>query len=177
MNSVLLLSSKNKNTIKSGRPVKEYDQIVRKYGDAQPMTGRLKEHEEKQKRQKENLKEYLLNVILYSERETDKYDDVEDAKREKARAKAYGVRYNKSLTQVYSGQVDVDIKEMLSERLKYTSSISGEKSYYRILEKHESIIDFLNHYTGKLLTISNAALSRPPTEYEKEEFIELKRKK
>ena len=62
---------------------------------------------------------------------------------------------------------------MLSERLKYTSSISGEKSYYRILEKHESIIDFLNHYTGKLLTISNAALSRPPTEYEKEEFLDM----
>ena len=106
------------------------------------MTGRLKDYEEKLKRQKENLKEYLLNVILYSERETDKDDDVEDAKREKARAKSYGVRYNKSMTQVYSGQVDVDIKEMLSERLKYTSSISGEKSYYRILEKHESIIDF-----------------------------------
>ena len=56
LNNVSLLSSKNENTIKSGRPVKEYDQIVRKYGDAHPMTGRLKNHEERIKRQKENLK-------------------------------------------------------------------------------------------------------------------------
>jgi len=40
-NAVVLLSSKNKNTIKSGRVEKEYEKLMVKYTDAEPMTGRL----------------------------------------------------------------------------------------------------------------------------------------
>ena len=43
LNATILLSSTNKNTIKSGRAEKEYDKIISKYGTAKPMTGRLKE--------------------------------------------------------------------------------------------------------------------------------------
>ena len=41
LNATLLLSSTNKNTIKSGRAEKEYNKIVDKYSEAYPMTGRL----------------------------------------------------------------------------------------------------------------------------------------
>ena len=47
LNNVVLLASKNKNTIKSGRPVKEYNKIIDKYEEAKPITGRLKKEEEK----------------------------------------------------------------------------------------------------------------------------------
>ena len=47
LNNVLLLSYKNKNTIKSGRAIKEYNQIVNKYDEKEPMTGRLKKEVEK----------------------------------------------------------------------------------------------------------------------------------
>jgi F0F1-type ATP synthase alpha subunit len=50
LNNVLLLSSKNKNTINSGRAIKEYNQIVNKYDEKEPMTGRLKNEVEKIKK-------------------------------------------------------------------------------------------------------------------------------
>ena len=161
LNSVLLLSSKNKNTIKSGRPVKEYDQIVRKYGDAQPMTGRLKEHEEKQKRQKENLKQYKLDVILYIENDKNddnpKDGDDENVRRQKAHAKALGVRYNSALKQTYVGQVNVDINEMFSDRLVDDESDNAKKSFDSIIKRHGSINNFLNLYQSRLLTIVEEA--------------------
>ena len=59
LNNVLLLASKNKNTIKSGRAISEYDQIVRKYGDAHPMAGRLKKYK---KKRLNNKKRTLKNI-------------------------------------------------------------------------------------------------------------------
>jgi septation ring formation regulator EzrA len=41
LNATILLSSKNKNTIKSGRPEREYQKLMTKYVEAEPMTGRL----------------------------------------------------------------------------------------------------------------------------------------
>ena len=42
LNATKLLASTNKNTIKSGKADKAYNTIIEKYGEAQPMTGRLK---------------------------------------------------------------------------------------------------------------------------------------
>jgi hypothetical protein len=41
LNATIQLASKNKNTIKSGRPEREYQKIMTKYIEAEPMTGRL----------------------------------------------------------------------------------------------------------------------------------------
>ena len=41
LNAAILLASKNKNTIKSGRAEKEYQKIMVKYTNAESMTGRL----------------------------------------------------------------------------------------------------------------------------------------
>ena len=46
LNTTLTLSSKNKITISSGRPIKEYNKIINKYQDSTPITGRLKKEEE-----------------------------------------------------------------------------------------------------------------------------------
>ena len=58
LHNVLLLSSKNKNTINSGRAIKEYNQIINKYDEKEPMTGRLNKQEEKIK------KNHQINGIL-----------------------------------------------------------------------------------------------------------------
>ena len=50
LNAVAWLASENKNIIKSGKPEREYLQLVQKYENAQPMIGRLKDiniHEDK----------------------------------------------------------------------------------------------------------------------------------
>jgi len=46
LNAPLLLASTNKNKIKSGKADKAYNNIVEKYGEAQPITGRLKREAE-----------------------------------------------------------------------------------------------------------------------------------
>ena len=50
INFVLLLSSKNKNTINSGKQEREYQRIITKYSEAEPMTGRLNRQIEQRKR-------------------------------------------------------------------------------------------------------------------------------
>ena len=46
LNTTLALSSKNKITITSGSPIKEYNKIINTYQDSTPITGRLKKAEE-----------------------------------------------------------------------------------------------------------------------------------
>ena len=41
LNATLLLASTNKNTIKSGRALKQYAKVIDKYSNALPITGRL----------------------------------------------------------------------------------------------------------------------------------------
>jgi len=41
LNATLLLASTNKNTIKSGRALKEYETVIDKYSNALPITGRV----------------------------------------------------------------------------------------------------------------------------------------
>ena len=62
LNTTLLLASTNKNTIKSGKADKAYNNIVEKYGEAQPITGRLKREAEavksKIKKQSNNTRKF-----------------------------------------------------------------------------------------------------------------------
>ena len=57
LNTVMLLASKNKNTIKSGRADKEYNKVMNKYDLALPMTGRLeRQRQEKQRSTQRTVK-------------------------------------------------------------------------------------------------------------------------
>ena len=149
LNATLLLSSTNKNTLKSGRAEKEYGKIISKYSTAKPMTGRLKESykESKETIKKKNFKEYLLDVILYVKNpKSDEpgLDDTEQVRREKKRAKAYGVRYHDALKQVWIGQVNVNIAEMFSDRLVYDQEENGGNQFWEIIRNYGSLEKILD---------------------------------
>ena len=66
LNVTLLLASTNKNTIKSGKADKAYNNIVEKYGEAQPITGRLNREAEalKAKARKNNNTRKLKRIFI-----------------------------------------------------------------------------------------------------------------
>ena len=64
LNSIMLLSSRNKHTINSGRPQKEYEKIVSKYGTALSMTGRLE-----RERQQEEFRTFSATILLFKDAE------------------------------------------------------------------------------------------------------------
>ena len=67
INLVLLLSSKNKNTINSGKQDREYNKIITKYSEAEPMTGRLNRQIEQRKR-KLTTTGVQFNFVAFSEK-------------------------------------------------------------------------------------------------------------
>jgi hypothetical protein len=79
LNATLLLSSTNKNTLKSGRAEKEYSSIINKYGEAQPITGRLKRQEEEVKKKVE--RNTRIKGILKEGRKINKSIDLESEKK------------------------------------------------------------------------------------------------
>ena len=180
LNTTLALASSNKNTSK--RAEKEYNQLVAKYDQATPMTGRLKRQAEENKKQSEetkrkNFKEYLLDVLLYvknPEHEDEiKVNDSAEVRHGKKMAKAYGVRYYGALKQIYAGQVNVNTAEMFSDRLHYDENHGGNLSFWSIIKKHGSINSFLNKYRGRLLTIYDKAKLTLITEDDKRDFEDM----
>jgi len=142
------------------------------------MTGRLKESykESKETIKKKNFKEYLLDVILYVKNpKSDEpgLDDTEQVRREKKRAKAYGVRYHDALKQVWIGQVNVNIAEMFSDRLVYDQEENGEKKFWEIIRNYGTIEKFIRHYNNRLLTIEEDAKLMPITDEERRDFFHM----
>ena len=90
LHATILLSSTNKNTIKSGRAEKEYSGIINKYGEAQPITGRLKRQEEEVKKKVE--RNTRIKGILKEGRKINKSIDLESEKKKLRRktARFYG---------------------------------------------------------------------------------------
>ena len=88
LNATKLLASTKKNTINSGKADKTYNTTIDKYGEAQPMTGRLKNSykESEESTIKKNAKEYLLDIILYIKNaasDEPNPDDTEEVRRNK----------------------------------------------------------------------------------------------
>jgi hypothetical protein len=70
-NAVMLLASRNKHTIKSGRPDKAYDSIVAKYSEAEPMIGRL---ERERSRKNEPYNTFSATILLFRQEADDERD-------------------------------------------------------------------------------------------------------
>ena len=114
------------------------------------MTGRLNNSykESKESIIKKNSKKYLLDVILYIKNTTSDEpspNDTEEVRRHKKRAKAFGVRYNDALKQIFAGQIDVDIADMIyNETLTYDTYINGKNSFWSIIQHHKTVLNFFH---------------------------------
>ena len=102
LNATILLSSKNKNTVKSGRPEREYQKIMTKYVEAEPMTGRLTrelEHELKLG-DHEKVNTYIQIVI----------------KSEKTDANGVETRYFKNIFAIYKDKLYRELMKVFEKK-------------------------------------------------------------
>ena len=178
LNATKLLASTNKNTIKASNADKTYNTIVDKNGEAQPMTRRFKNSYKESKASiiKKNAKKYLLDVILYIKNTTSDEPSpnyTEEVRRHKKRAKAFGVRYNDALLQIFAGQIDVDIEDMMNDAHYDDINHNGKRSFWSIIQHHKTVINFSTKYTGRLLTIDKDAKLTEITDDDERDFEDM----
>jgi hypothetical protein len=158
LNVVMLLSSRNKRSINSGRPDKEYNKVVAKYTEAEPMTGRLE-----RERLRKEYRTFSATILLFKQAEANDDDNIKVDVPSSSKSdiqeikKTLKRRMFKGLHQFFIGSFDMRLngeeeKFMNDSREQLIDKVVDKKAFKRIVElliQKNVIFKDLMESTGK----------------------------
>ena len=75
---------------------------------------------------------------------------------------------------MFAGHINVDIKDMIyNDKIYFDIDHNAEKSFWSILQHHNTVLNFLTKYTGRLLTIDKDAKLTEITNEDERDFEDM----